>query len=80
LPVLSVDSGPIPEVVGDAGILLDYISEKSLAKAMLEILTDEKLQLDLRKKGLERAKLFSWSKAAKKTLDIYKSLASSKSI
>lgn len=70
-PVITSNTSSLPEVVGDAGVMIDPYDVDGLAKAMFEVLTNEGLREDMRKKGLKRAKLFSWEKTAKETLKIY---------
>lgn len=69
-PVLSSDSSSLPEVVGDAGLLVDPLDETAIAQAMSR-LDDEGLRRDLRTRGLERARKFTWSATAKATRDAY---------
>ena len=45
-PVIASNSGALPEVVGDVAILIDPLSHKSIANAMLEIIQSKKLQID----------------------------------
>ena len=68
-PVVAADNSSLSEVAGDAGLLFDPNSGQKLADALLEILDDDKLRDSLRKKGLERAKGFSWEKCARETLE-----------
>lgn len=69
-PVITSNTSSIPEVVGDAGVMVDPYSIADLAKAMYEVLTDDKLRENMIKKGLERAKKFSWETCANDTLDV----------
>ncbi len=77
-PVISSNSTSLPEVVGDAGILVDPKDQDQLCQAMLDILTDGSLRKNLKQKGLERAKQFSWEKCANETVEIYKKIIASK--
>jgi len=70
-PVITSNTSSLPEVVGDAGIMVDPYDVDGLAKAMYEVLTNDGLKEELRKRGLKRAKLFSWRKTAEETLKIY---------
>ncbi|MEE9339087.1 MAG: glycosyltransferase family 1 protein [Methylococcaceae bacterium] len=76
-PVISSNVSSIPEVVGDAGILIDPHSGDDLCHAMWQLLNNDKLRSNLASKGLERSKNFSWDKTAKMTLDLYRYLANS---
>ncbi|MFX0197455.1 MAG: glycosyltransferase family 4 protein [Candidatus Hodarchaeota archaeon] len=71
VPVVASNRTSIPEVVGDAGVLIDPHDTSELRDAMLQLLDDEKLRGEMSEKGLERAKLFSWDKCAQETLAIY---------
>ncbi len=62
IPVISYNNSSLPEVVGDAGILVNNVEE--LGKAMKEVLLDKKLQANLKNRGLKRAALYSWDKTA----------------
>ena len=75
-PVITSNTSSMPEVVGDAGIMVDPYDVDALTKAIYEVLTNDGLREDMRKKGLERAKLFSWEKAAKETLNVYEEIIS----
>jgi len=70
-PVITSNTSSLPEVVGDAGIMVNPYDVDELAKAMYEVLTNDGLREELSKKGLERAKLFSWKKTAKEHLKVY---------
>jgi glycosyltransferase involved in cell wall biosynthesis len=70
-PVISSNVSSIPEVVGDAGILIDPNNVNELADAMEELLVNRDLAIDLREKGLQRVKLFSWERCAMQTLELY---------
>lgn len=70
-PVITSKTSSLPEVVGDAGILIDPYNTGDLAKAICEVLSSKNLREKMKLQGLERAKSFSWKDAAKKTLDVY---------
>ena len=70
-PVITSNTSSLPEVVGDAGIMIDPPDVDGLADAMHKVLTDGGLRADMTKKGLERAKIFSWEKCARETLEVY---------
>lgn len=74
IPVITSDRGAFPEVVGDAGIMVNPYDVDGLAKAMHEVLNNDGLKEDMIKKGLERAKMFSWEKCAKEVLEVYEEL------
>jgi glycosyltransferase involved in cell wall biosynthesis len=64
LPVITSNSSSLAEVGGDAAILVDPNNIEDISSAMINSGQDEKLRLELRKKGQERIKLFSWKKTA----------------
>lgn len=71
IPVITSNTSSLPEVVGNAGIMINPYDVDCLAKVMFEALTNEGLRRDMIKKGLERSKLFSWEKTARETLKVY---------
>lgn len=72
---IASDTSSIPEVVGDAGVLFDPENLDSLIEAMLLVVSKSSLRVDLIKRGLERASLFSWEKTVKSVTEIYAKLA-----
>lgn len=70
-PVLTSNISSLPEVVGDAGILVDPQNADEIARAMLKVLRDEGLREEMRERGLERAKRFTWQGAAEETIRVY---------
>jgi alpha-1,3-rhamnosyl/mannosyltransferase len=64
VPVLASNAGALPEVVGDAGLFFDPRNPDEIAARTLEFLADETLQSSLRQRALDRARMFSWSRAA----------------
>jgi len=71
-PVITSNVSSMPEVAGDAAILVDPYSVEEISSAIEKALSDEKLRTEMRKKGQERAKMFSWRKTAEETLQVYK--------
>jgi glycosyltransferase involved in cell wall biosynthesis len=71
-PVIASNRTSIPEVIGNAGILLEPFDIEGFSYWMREILTDENFKVKLSKKGYKRSLNFSWEKAAKETLEVYK--------
>ena len=74
-PVIVGDKTSLPEVVGDAGILVDPFDIDELAAAIQKLIADSELRMQLRVKGLERAKLFDWQETARQTLAVYERAA-----
>ncbi|KUO39290.1 MAG: hypothetical protein AVW06_04195 [Hadesarchaea archaeon DG-33-1] len=75
LPVVASNTSSLPEVIGDAGIMKDPYDVDGFASAMHNVLTNDGLREDMVKKGLKRAKLFSWEKTAIKTLKVYEEIS-----
>jgi glycosyltransferase involved in cell wall biosynthesis len=73
-PVVTTNATSLPEVVGDAAITVDPQDVEALAMAIHRTLHDGDLRTQLREKGLMRSKLFTWERAASKTLAIYDQL------
>jgi glycosyltransferase involved in cell wall biosynthesis len=71
-PVVTSNTSSLPEVVGDAALLIDPYDERDLANALLKIVYDEKLRAVLRERGLVQSKKFTWRNAAEKTLQLYR--------
>lgn len=70
-PVVVSGRASLPEVVGEAGLTVDPDDPSSIAGALHRVLTDSALAADLRAKGLTRAEMFSWARAARETLAVY---------
>jgi glycosyltransferase involved in cell wall biosynthesis len=71
LPVVASNVASLPEVVGDAGLLIDPHDVDELTVSMWRVLNDGELSQQMREKGLTQAGLFSWEKAARETMEIY---------
>ncbi len=70
--VVASNSSSLPEVVGDAGMLLDPHDDDAWTKAMGALLGDEALRKEMEQKGLERARLFSWRKSAEELFAVFR--------
>lgn len=70
-PVIASNISSLPEVVGDAGILVDPASSKDIAAAMGRIVSEATLAMQLKERGLKRAAELSWERTALQTLEIY---------
>jgi len=75
-PVVTSNVSSLPEVAGDAAILVDPYDPDALADAMLRVLTDESLRKNLRRRGIERARQFSWEQSVGRIRRIYDEIAS----
>jgi len=69
----------LPEVVGDAGLLVDPFDVDGIAAAIEKLITDSDFRSTLRVKGLERARLFDWRETARQTLAVYEKASGLKS-
>ncbi len=65
-PVLTSNAGALPEVTGEAAVLVDPFDVEQMTSAMRTLLLDEGLRLSLRGKGMERACQFSWEESAER--------------
>lgn len=74
-PVICSDSASLPEVVGNAGLLVDPWDTAALAQGLHRLITDEELRGELKARGLERAAQFSWPRCAHETLAVLKTAA-----
>lgn len=72
VPVLTSLVSSLPEVVGDSALLVDPYSVEEIANGIERLLSDEKLRLSLREKGLRKASTFSWRRTAELTLAVYR--------
>lgn len=71
VPVITSDNSSLPEVVGDAGILVSAQDTTSLTKQIVKVLTDTKLAALMSKKGLKQAQKFSWTKSAQELVELF---------
>jgi glycosyltransferase involved in cell wall biosynthesis len=74
-PVIVGNQTSLPEVVGDAGVLVDPFSVDAIASALERVIRDSNLRSTLSVKGLDRARNFSWRETAKQTLAVYEKAA-----
>jgi len=70
--VVCSNAGSLPEVVGDAALLVPPEDVEMWAVSMHRMLTDEEMRKQMQAKGLTRAAMFSWEKAAQETLETYR--------
>ncbi len=75
VPVVCSNTSSLPEVAGDAALLVDPTDVRALAAAMERALTDQALRATLRARGLERARRFTWEEAARRTLEVYRQVS-----
>ncbi|MBZ5559417.1 MAG: glycosyltransferase family 4 protein [Acidobacteriia bacterium] len=70
-PVVTSNVSSLPEVAGDAAVLVDPYDPDAIADGIQRVLTDETLRADLKRKGLARAKQFSWDQSVRRIREIY---------
>lgn len=79
-PTIVSNVSSLPEVVGDAALLVDPENWEEIAVAIHRLLTDDALHTELRTKGLQRAAYFSWETAAQRTMEVYRLVADSRPV
>ena len=74
-PVVAADTSALPEVVGDAGLLVRPLDVDGWAAVLQRLWHDDDLRFDLRLRGLAQAARFTWEQAAYQTLALYREVA-----
>jgi glycosyltransferase involved in cell wall biosynthesis len=77
-PVVTSSSSSLPEVVGDAGLMVSPDDPEELADGLHRVLTDRELHAELRARGLVQARRFSWRETAERTQEVYRAAAESR--
>ncbi len=75
-PVVTSNITSMPEIAGDAALIINPEDTQAIADAMYKLLSDAGLRGELSARGLERAKEFTWRETARKTAVLYQSLSS----
>jgi len=75
VPVLTGNMTALPEVIGDAGLMVDPFDVEAIADGLKRIILDSRLREELRMRGLERAKRFTWDATAEDTWNILQQVA-----
>jgi glycosyltransferase involved in cell wall biosynthesis len=73
-PVIASNASSLPEVVGNAGLLVDPLNTDELSAAIQKVLDDESLQLPMKIKNQTQVQNFSWQNTAESVLNLYKTL------
>lgn len=73
-PVVCSNSSSLPEVAGDAAIMIDAEDELAIANGIMRVIDDRKLRQELIRRGYDRATRFSWRRTAEETLKAYRLL------
>ena len=74
-PVIAGNRASLPEVVGDAGLLVDPFDIDAIAAALGTVIESSSLRSELRVKGMNRARMFDWRETARRTLEVYQRAA-----
>ena len=74
-PVVTSNISSLPEVVGDAAVLVDPYEVDAIVDGLRRVLTNPALAEDMRRKGIERAREFSWERSVAKTWAVYQTIA-----
>jgi glycosyltransferase involved in cell wall biosynthesis len=72
LPVVASRRGALPEVVGDAGLLIDPLEDDELANAIEGVLSDPNRRRRMAEAGIQRSRQFTWSATAERLLQAYR--------
>ncbi|RZI41652.1 glycosyltransferase family 1 protein [Herbaspirillum sp. HC18] len=75
VPVIASRRASLPEVVGDAGLLVEPLDDAAISQHMRALIEDDALHAALGKSGLERARQFTWRKFAHETISVYRKVA-----
>jgi len=70
-PVIGSNRCSVPEIIGDAGLIVNPDNIEEMAEAIYRLLNDQKLRNRLIQKGFERVKMFTWERAARETLQVF---------
>ena len=73
-PVLTSDVSSLPEVAGDAALLVPPTDVEAIADGLRRLLEDAALRADLAERGRRQAASFSWERCARETLSVYNSV------
>ena len=73
-PVISANVASMPEVIGDAGLLVNPFEVDEICNAMERMMDDEMMRCELIEKGLERVQRYTWENSANVLLDVYKKI------
>jgi glycosyltransferase involved in cell wall biosynthesis len=74
VPVVASNRSSLPEIIGEAGVLVNPESPQEIAGAIWRVLSDSSLRTRLIREGLDQARRFSWEETARKTLAVYQSV------
>jgi glycosyltransferase involved in cell wall biosynthesis len=72
VPAIVSNVSSIPEIAGDAAVLVNPTDVDEIAGAMITVMENEKLRKELQEKGKNQAIKFDWKKCAEETLEVYR--------
>jgi glycosyltransferase involved in cell wall biosynthesis len=75
VPVIGSNTSSLPEVTGDAALLVDPADVGALAAAITDLLENESRREEMQERGLQQAARFSWDRTAAMTLEMYREVA-----
>jgi glycosyltransferase involved in cell wall biosynthesis len=75
-PVVTSNVSSLPEVVGDAAVLVDPYSPQAIADGILTVLHSAHLRADMRTRGFARVKAYSWERSVARVRQVYEEVAS----
>jgi glycosyltransferase involved in cell wall biosynthesis len=76
VPIITSNTSSLPEVVGNAGIMVDPNDIESLSDEMYRVLKDKELKHRMSRDGLKRSKMFTWEKTMNDVIEIYNEVLS----
>jgi glycosyltransferase involved in cell wall biosynthesis len=79
-PVIASNLSSLPEVLGDAAVLVDPYDANAIADAMRRVLIDQDLRRELRQRGYARVQAYSWEEAARQVRRIYDEVATASAV
>ncbi len=74
VPVVGSNASSVPEIVGDAGVLVEPTDARAMAGALIAVCTEDPLHDELSERALRQAEKFSWEKCARDTVEAYESV------
>jgi glycosyltransferase involved in cell wall biosynthesis len=80
IPVVASNISSMPEVAGEAALLIDPYDVAALAEALRRLLTDEALRADLVSRGFRQVADFTWTRAARQLIEVYRQLSSDRDL
>jgi glycosyltransferase involved in cell wall biosynthesis len=75
VPVAGSNRGALPEVIGDAGLIIDPADPEAMADAIVRLVSDESLRTAFISRGLARSREFTWENTANTTINLLLSVA-----